>query len=136
MAFFNKVILVGNLTRDPESRYTASGVPVTNFALAVNRRYRSGDEDREETLFIDVVTWHRLAENCAKYLGKGRSALVEGRLVQRKWETDDGQKRSKIEVHADTVQFLGGRSDGGSGSGGGGSRGDDYGPPPDDDIPF
>ena len=137
MASFNKVILVGNLTRDPEKRFTGSGVAVTNFSLAVNRKYKQGDQDREETLFIDIVTWARQAEICAEYLSKGRPVLVEGRLVQRKWETDDGQRRSKIEVTAETVQFLGSREGGGGGgrpSGGGGSD-EDY-TPTDDDIPF
>ena len=154
MANYNRVILVGNLTRDPEKRYTANGVPVTNFSLAVNRRYRQGESEREETLFIDIVTWQRLAETCAEYLGKGRPVLVEGRLVQRKWETEDGQRRSKIEVNADLVQFLGSRDEasgarggsdprGGSGPrggsdphGGSGPRGGSDEGPSDDDIPF
>lgn len=139
MANFNKVILVGNLTRDPEKRYTSDNTPVTNFSLAVNRRYRQSDQDREETLFIDIVVWQRLAETCAEYLSKGRSVLVEGRLVLSKWETREGQRRSKIEVYADNVQFLGGRDDasrGGEPNSSEPSNDPDSNEPPDDDIPF
>ena len=108
MSGFNKVILVGNLTRDPELRYTGSGTAVTNFSIAINRRYRQNGEPREETVFVDIVVFQKQAENCAQYLSKGRSVLVEGRLVQRSWTTEDGQKRNKLEVVAQSVQFLGG----------------------------
>lgn len=110
MASLNKVLLIGNLTRDPELRYIpSSGTAVTNFGLAVNRRYTTQEGDqKDEPCFIDIVTWGKTAENCANYLAKGRLVFVEGRLQYRSWETDDGQKRSKLEVVANNVQFLGG----------------------------
>lgn len=110
MANFNRVILLGNLTRDPELRYTPGGAPVCSFDLAMNRSYttQAGDR-RDEVCFVTIVAWGKQAETCAEYLSKGRSALVEGRLAQRSWETPEGQKRSKHEVVADRVQFLGGR---------------------------
>ncbi len=121
-ANFNRVILVGNLTSDPELRYTPQQTAVTDLRLAVNtRRGGRNSEARDETLFIDVVVWDRMAENCSEYLSKGRSVLVEGRLKEDSWEDRDGNKRSRIRVVASTVQFLGGR-DGGSGGGGGGGR--------------
>ncbi len=109
--YINKVFLAGNLTKDPELRYMPSGTPVTNFRIAVNRRYksRSGD-DVEETCFIDVVVYGKMAEVCNEYLSKGRNVLVEGRLRFDTWETDTG-KRSKHVVVADAVKFLGGRED-------------------------
>jgi len=103
---FNKIILIGNLTRDPELRYTPSGTPVVNFPLAVNRRYRQGDEQKEEVCYVDIVVFGRQAENCGQYLSKGDGAIVDGRLQQRRWETEEGQKRSKHEVVAQTVTFL------------------------------
>ncbi|MDO4540386.1 MAG: single-stranded DNA-binding protein [Syntrophomonadaceae bacterium] len=106
----NRIILIGRLTRDPELRYTANGTAVATFTLAVDRRY-----NRDETDFIDIVVWRGLAENCAKYLGKGRLAAVEGRLQIRSYEAQDGQKRKVAEVVADEVRFL----DKGTGSGGG-----------------
>lgn len=115
MANFNKVILMGNLTRDPELRYTPSGSPVCSFDLAVNRSYTTqAGERRDEVCYITVVVWGKQAETCAEYLRKGRGTLVEGRLTQRSWETPDGQKRSKHEVVGERVQFLGGRREGGS----------------------
>lgn len=113
MASFNKVILMGNLTRDPELRYTPSGAPVCNFDLAVNRSYTTqGGERRDEVCYITVVVWGKQAESCGEYLGKGRTVLVEGHLHQRSWETPEGQKRSKHEVVAERVQFLGPRKAG------------------------
>ena len=110
MADFNKVILLGRLTRDPELRYTPAGSPVCNFDLAVNRSYTTqGGERRDEVCFITIVVWGKQAENCAEYLKKGGQTLVEGRLTQRSWETPEGQKRSKHEVVGERVQFLGGR---------------------------
>jgi single-strand DNA-binding protein len=106
MVGFNKVILIGNLTRDPELRYTPSGTPVVNFPLAVNRRYRQGDDHKEEVCYVDIVVFGRQAEHCGQYLSKGDGAIVDGRLQQRRWETEDGQKRSKHEVVAQTVTFL------------------------------
>ncbi len=110
MASYNRVILMGNLTRDPELKYTPAGTAVANFSIAVNRRFKTEDEVREEVDFFDIVVWGKQAENCSEYLSKGRSVLVEGRLQQNRWETSEGQKRSKVEVVANTVQFLGSRS--------------------------
>ncbi|UCH90917.1 MAG: single-stranded DNA-binding protein [Nitrospirota bacterium] len=118
MLGFNKVILIGNLTRNPELRYTPSGTPVVNFPLAVNRRYRQADEPKEVVCYVDIVVFGRQAEHCGQYLNKGDGAIVDGRLQQRRWETDDGQKRSKHEVVAQTVTFLPKKtSSGSSGSG-------------------
>ena len=106
MAGFNKVILVGHLTRNPELRYTPNGTPVTSFGLAVNRRYKVENEAREDVCFIDIVVFGKQAEHCGQYLSKGNGVIVEGRLQQRRWETEDGQKRSKHEIQAQTVTFL------------------------------
>jgi single-strand DNA-binding protein len=97
----NRVILIGRLTRDPELRYTPNGAAVCNFTLAINRKF-----NKDETDFIDIVVWQKLAENCANYLGKGRLAAVEGRLQIRTYEAQDGQKRKVAEVVADDVRFL------------------------------
>lgn len=108
MANFNRVFLMGNLTRDPELRYTPSGTAVTNLRLAVNRRYKTqSGEIKEETAFITVVAWGKQAETCTQFLSKGRPIFVEGRLQMRSWETQDGQKRNVLEVRASRVQFLG-----------------------------
>lgn len=133
MANLNKVLLIGNLTRDPELRYTPGGSAVCNFTLAVNRTYndKSGAK-KEDTCFLRITVWGKQGETCAQYLSKGRSAFVEGRLQSRSWETEDGQKRSAIDVVADRVQFLNGR--GGKGEGDGMGMIDDM--PPEDDIPF
>ncbi|HEX5394766.1 MAG TPA: single-stranded DNA-binding protein [Candidatus Saccharimonadales bacterium] len=105
---FNQVILMGNLTRDPELRTTPNGTSVCGFSLALNRSYKGGDGQwQEATDFIDVVAWGPLGERVAQYLSKGRAALVNGRLQSRSWE-QDGQKRSKVEVVAQDVTFLGG----------------------------
>jgi single-strand DNA-binding protein len=106
MASFNKVIMIGNLTKDPEIRYTPSGTPVANFRIAVNHRYKSGEELKEDVCFIDIVVFGKQAEHCGQYLSKGQSVVVDGRLQERRWETDDGQKRSKHEIVAQTVRFL------------------------------
>lgn len=107
MANFNKVILVGNLTKDPEVRYTPSGTAVGDLSMAINRRFRGSDgEDREETCFVDVTVWGRQAETSGEYLRKGRPVLVEGRLKLDRWEKD-GQKHSRLGVVAERVQFLG-----------------------------
>lgn len=121
MANLNKVILLGNLTRDPELRYTASGTAVTSFGLAVNDRVKQGDEWKEVPCFVDITVFGRTAENCSEYLNKGQPVLVEGRLNYRQWETQEGQKRSKLEVVALNVQFLG--RPGGGAAGGGKSSG-------------
>ena len=105
MVELNKVILIGNLTRNPELRYTPSGTPVANFGLAVNRRFRQGDDQKEEVCFVDIVVFGKQAENCGQYLSKGDGAIVDGRLQQRRWETEDGQRRSKHEVVAQSVTF-------------------------------
>ncbi len=102
---YNKVILVGNLTRDPELRYTPQGTAVTSFRIAVNSKFKQGDDLRQDTLFIDVVVFGKQAESCGEYLNKGSAALVEGRLRERKWESE-GQQRSKVEIIAQTVRFL------------------------------
>ncbi len=113
MANVNKVFLIGNLTRDPELRYTPNGTAVADLGLAVNRFYTTKDGDRrEETLFIDVTVWNRQAENCCQYLKKGRPVHVEGYLRMDSWDDKTtGEKRSKIKVEAETVQFLGSRRD-------------------------
>ena len=108
MPGFNKVILVGNLTRDPELRYVPSGRAVTTFSIAVNRTYTLQDgTKKDEVSFIKIVVWGKQAESCSEYLSKGRPVLVEGRLQSRSWEAQDGTKRSTIEVVAQRVQFLG-----------------------------
>jgi single-strand DNA-binding protein len=109
MPSFNSVTLLGNLTRDPELRYTPQGVAVCEFALAVNRRFtKKGGEQVDEVAYVDVVCWNRLAEVAADFLVKGRAVLLLGRLVQDRWEDESsGQKRSKIRVVAEILQFLG-----------------------------
>jgi single-strand DNA-binding protein len=103
---FNKVILIGNLTRDPEMRYTPQGTSVCSFGLAVNRKYKQGDEMKEEVTFINIVVFGKQADTSGQYLNKGSSVLIEGRLQERRWETEDGQKRSKHEVVAQNVRFM------------------------------
>jgi single-strand DNA-binding protein len=120
MVNFNRVVLAGNLTRDPELRFTNDGIPVCSFGLAVNRvRSRS-----EEVDFFDISAWRELGETIANYKKKGDPILLEGRLQYRTWEAQDGSKRSKVDVVADNVQFLGrpGDSDDGASSGGGGGQ--------------
>jgi single-strand DNA-binding protein len=106
MANFNRVVLMGNLTRDPELRYTPNGSAVASFSIAVNRRYKVDNEKREETSFFDIVFFGKPAEIIAEYMKKGRPILVEGRLQQRRWETDEGQKRSKVEVVGSHSNFT------------------------------
>jgi single-strand DNA-binding protein len=131
MASFNKVLLMGNLTRDPELRFTSSGSALAKFGLAVNRKYKAGDEWKEEVCFVDITVWGKQAENCAEYLSKGRPVFIDGRLQFSTWETEDGQKRNKLEVVANTVQFLG---QAGGGKSGMAPDTEDY--PVKDDIPF
>ena len=108
MANLNKVFLIGNLTRDPELRYTPAGVAVANLGLAVNRRFRDkSGELKEDVCFLTVTVWDKQAEACCQYLKKGSPVFVEGVLQSRSWETNDGQKRSTIDVRAERVQFLG-----------------------------
>ena len=120
MASFNRVILVGNLTRDPELRYIPSGTAVSEIGLAVNDRVKKGDQWVDETTFVDVTLWGRTAEVANEYLSKGSNVLIEGRLKLDSWEKD-GQKRSKLRVVADKMQMLGSR-EGAGGKGGGGAR--------------
>jgi single-strand DNA-binding protein len=134
MATFNKIILVGYLSRDPELRYTSTGTAMATFGLATNHRYKRGETWDEEVCFLDVVVFGPQAEPVGDHLRKGSQALIEGRLRQRTWETSDGQKRRKHEVVADRVHFLGLRPQGGE-------TGMPPGEPdalvdPDEDIPF
>jgi single-strand DNA-binding protein len=152
MASFNRVILVGNLTRDPELRYIPSGTAVSDIGLAVNDRIKRGDQWVEEPVFVDITLWGRTAEIANEYLSKGSPVLVEGRLKLDRWEKD-GQKHSKLKVIGERLQMLGAREAGRGGGGGGrssrgGPAGDESsyddseqytpagGPPPNDDIPF
>ena len=130
MASFNKVLLMGNLTRDPELRYTANGSAVASFGLAVNRKFKQGDDWKEDVCFVDITVWGKQGENCAEYLSKGRPVFVEGRLQFSSWESD-GQKRNKLDVVANTVQFLGSRGDSQGGSSGGQAPVSE-----EDDVPF
>lgn len=108
MASYNKVLLMGNLTKDPELRYTPQGTAVANLRLAVNRKYRTKEQElKEEVCFITAVVWSKQAETCNQYLHKGSAVFVEGRLQSRSWEDNTGAKRSVIEVRAERVQFMG-----------------------------
>ena len=102
---FNRIILIGNLTRDPEVRYTPGGTPVATISIAVNSKYKQGDDTKEEVLFINAVVFGKQAESCGRYLNKGNPVLVEGRLRERKWEAE-GVQKSKFEVVANNVRFL------------------------------
>ena len=143
MAAINRVVLVGNLTRDPELRHTPSGTAVCNLRLAVNtRRKDETGQWVDKPNYFDITVWGNQGERCAQYLSKGRPVAVDGRLEWREWETPEGNKRQAVDVVADTVQFLGGRGDG---EGGGGyipadatatPAGDFPTSPTDDDIPF
>src|SRR5246500_2037388 len=117
MASFNKVILLGNLTRDPEVRYTPKGSAVCDLGLAVNRNYTlESGEKREEVTFVDVVLWSRLAEIAGEYLRKGRPVFIEGRLQMDSWDDKQtGQKRTKLRVVSESMQLLGGRPGGAAG---------------------
>jgi len=108
MGEYNKIILMGNLTRDPELRYTPAGLAVCEFSLAVPHRSRVHEETKEDVCYIDVVVFGRIGERSKERLHKGSRVLVDGRLTQRRWETPEGQKRSKYEVIANTVQFIDG----------------------------
>jgi single-strand DNA-binding protein len=153
-ASLNKVFLMGNLTRDPEVKYTPKGTAVCDLGLAINDSYKAQDGTIKETVtYVDVEVWGRTAENCKQYLAKGRGVFVEGQLKLDQWETPQGEKKSKMRVRADRVQFLGGG--GGPGRSGGEQRpssgsaearpparpasstSEDQRPPvEDDDIPF
>ena len=147
MASINRVVLVGNLTKDPELRHTPSGTAVCNLRLAVNtRRKDETGQWVDKPNYFDITVWGNQGERCAQYLSKGRPVGVDGRLEWREWETPEGNKRQAVEVVADSVQFLGGRGDGDGGGGGGGGyipadttatpAGDFPSSPTDDDIPF
>jgi single-strand DNA-binding protein len=107
----NSVVLVGNLTKDPELRHTPSGTAVTTLRIAVNDRVKRGEEWQDAAYYFDVTVWGRMAENCAQYLAKGRPVGVQGKLTWREWEAQDGSKRQSVEVVAANVQFLGGRGE-------------------------
>lgn len=132
MASLNKVMLIGNLTRDPEIKYTPKGMAIAELGLACNRRYtvEATGEKREEVTFIDVTLWGRQAELAKEYLTKGRPVYIEGRLQLDTWDDKaTGQKRSKLKVTGETMQFLGGRNEGGGDGGesrGGGGGGEEY----------
>ena len=141
MASFNRVMLMGNLTRNPELKYTPSGSAVADLGLAVNESFKNkAGETIEQTCFVDVVAWGRQAETAAEYLKKGSPVFVEGRLQFDQWESQQGEKRSKLRVRAERVQFL--SAGGGSGittsDPGSGSEGSVTMPlpPSDDDVPF
>lgn len=120
MADINRVVLTGRLTRDVELRTIPSGTSVAQFGMAVNRRRKNeAGEWTEEANFFNIVVWGRQGENCANYIHKGSPVAIEGRLQSRSWETEDGQKRSVVEVVADNVQFLGSREGGGGQQDGG-----------------
>ncbi|MBN2372798.1 single-stranded DNA-binding protein [bacterium] len=107
MIGLNRIFLMGNLTRDPELRYTPNGTAVASFGIAVNRRYTTKEGDRKEEVdFFEVEVWNKQAENCNEYLAKGRGVLLEGRLKQDRWEDESGNKRSKLKIVASTIQFL------------------------------
>lgn len=120
MASLNKVILVGNLTKDPELRFIPSGQAVANLRMATNRKWKAANgEWKEDVCFVSVVVWGKSAEACGENLTKGSPVLVEGRLQSRNWETEDGQKRSVLEVVSERIQFLGPRKGGAGGAAGG-----------------
>ncbi len=147
MANINRVVLVGNLTKDPELRHTPSGTAVCKLRIAVNTRQKDASGNwGDKPNYFDVTVWGNQGESCAQYLAKGRPVGIDGRLDWREWEAQDGQKRQAVEIIAESVQFLGGR---GEGEGGGGERqfvpagataeggGADFAPAGgDDDIPF
>lgn len=137
MAGVNKAILIGNLGRDPELRYTQNGQAVANFTLATTEKWTNKGGDREErTEWHRIVAWGRTAELCAQYLAKGRTVYIEGRLQTREWEDKEGQKRRTTEINAQTVQFLGGpRGAGGVEAGEPGAAAGEP-APQGDDIPF
>jgi single-strand DNA-binding protein len=145
MSSVNKVILIGNLGRDPELRYTKNGQAVANFSLATSDNFTKDGQKEERTEWHRIVAWGKTAELCTQYLSKGRTVYIEGQLRTRDWEDKEGHKRSTTEVHASTVQFIGPRGAGqgggapSSGGAGGGSRSSEPStdaPPSDDEIPF
>jgi single-strand DNA-binding protein len=146
MANINRVVLVGNLTKDPELRHTPSGTAVCKLRLAVNTRQKDPQGNwGDKPNYFDVTVWGNQGESCAQYLSKGRPVGVDGRLDWREWEAQDGSKRQAVEIIADTVQFLGSREGGGAGAGDGERQfvpaaatagNEDFTATADDDIPF
>jgi single-strand DNA-binding protein len=144
MANINRVVLVGNLTRDPELRHTPSGSSVCKLRIAVNSRTKDAQGNwGDKPNYFDVTVWGNQAESCSQFLSKGRPVGVDGRLDWREWEAQDGSKRQAVEIIADTVQFLGGREEGSgerqfvpANAGAGAGAGADFGQGADDDIPF
>jgi single-strand DNA-binding protein len=147
MANINRVVLVGNLTRDPELRHTPSGTAVCKLRIAVNTRQKDAQGNwGDKPNYFDVTVWGNQGESCAQFLAKGRPVGIDGRLDWREWDAQDGTKRQAVEIIADTVQFLGGREGGFGADGGGGNQfvpaaatesTADFGPAgADDDIPF
>jgi single-strand DNA-binding protein len=123
MANINRVVLVGNLTKDPELRHTPSGTAVCKLRLAVNTRQKDAQGNwGDKPNYFDITVWGNQGESCAQYLSKGRPVGVDGRLDWREWDAQDGTKRQAVEIIADTVQFLGSRDGGGGGGGGDGER--------------
>lgn len=123
MANLNKVLLMGNLTRDPEVKYTPKGTAVGDLAIAINDSYKAQDGTIKETVtYVDIEVWGRQAETCKQYLTKGRPVFIEGQLRLDQWETPQGEKKSRMKVRADRVQFLGGGGERGGSGGGGQSR--------------
>jgi len=143
MASYNRVILMGNLTRDPELRYLPNNTPVVNFGMAMNRRYKDANgEQQEEATFVDCEAFARRAEVINQYMEKGRSLMVEGRLKLDQWQNQEGQNRSKLKVIVENFTFTDSRSGGGQGQGGGQpaaqgqGQGGGHEAMGDDDIPF
>ncbi len=147
MASYNRIVMMGNLTRDPQLSYTPANVAVCKFGLATNRKFKDREgNQRDETCFVDCTLFGRGGETFNQYMSKGRPVLVEGRLHLNQWTTPEGEKRSKHEVIVENFTFVGSRGEGGGGGGGGDSRaaagapsgpGHDEPPPPtDDDVPF
>src|SRR5204863_9226619 len=145
MANLNRVVLVGNLTRDPELRHTPNGTAVCKLRIAVNTRQKDAQGQWvDKPNYFDVTVWGNQGESCAQYLNKGRPVGIDGRLDWREWEAQDGSKRQAVEIIAESVQFLGGRSDGesrqfvpeGAGAGAVAAADADFGGTGDDDIPF
>ena len=150
MANINRVVVVGNLTRDPELRTTPGGTSVCKLRIAVNTRTKGADGQwADKPNYFDVTVWGNQAESCAQYLSKGRPVGVDGRLEWREWDAQDGTKRQAVEIIAESVQFLGGRDSEGGAAGGGGGGGQQFVPASataetadfgqsgaDDDIPF
>ena len=146
MASYNRVVLMGNLTRDVELRYTPSGTAVTDISLAVNERVKRNDQWSDEVHFFDVTLWSRTAEIAGEYLSKGSPVLIEGRLKHDRWE-QDGQKRSKIKIVGEKMQMLGSKGGGSSSGSNSGNQQSSAAPqpvaaapaqaaPPDDEVPF